>query len=146
MHRTFYGPTFKGDVYALAAAREALAVYREADVPRHVGDHGSRLREGVNSLCREAGLRAELSGPPFRMVLTFQEPNERRQVLLRTLAQQELLKRGILTYKGFLLPSLAHDEQALQEALAAFAAALPVVAAADSDDAFARHLEIPAVL
>ncbi len=146
MHRTFYGPTFKGDVPALAAAREALAVYREADVPAHLGDHGRRLRDGVNRVCREAGLRAELSGPPFRMVLSFHEPDGPRQVLLRTLAQQELLKRGILTYKGFLLPSFAHDEVALGETLAAFTGALAVVAAAGADGEFARRLEIPPIV
>jgi glutamate-1-semialdehyde aminotransferase len=141
----YYLPTFKSEVYSLAAAKAALAVYRECDVPGHVWAYGNQLKDGVNELCRRFAVPAELTGPPFRMVLAFREPDVQRLTMMRTLVQQELLKRGVLTFMGFMLPSYAHDAQALAETLEAFAHALRVVAEAAADDSFAARLEIPPI-
>lgn len=145
MGRIHYGPTFKGEVYSFAAARAVLAVYRKEDVAGHVWRYGSGLLEGVNQLCRRLEAPAELIGPPFRMVLAFQEADAERVTLMRTLVLQELVKKGVLTYKGFMLPSYAHDDRALAQTLRAFEHALGVLVAAVRQDAFARYLEIPAV-
>lgn len=145
MSKIYYGPTFKSEAYSFAAAREALTIYKEQDVPGHVWRYGKRLKGAVEQLCRDAGVPAELTGPPFRMNLIFREPDERRAVLMRTLVQQELVRRGVITYKGFMLPSLAHDEQAFQETVAAFEHALTVLARAAREDAYARYLEIPPI-
>src|SRR5262249_54470295 len=124
MHRVYYGPTFQSEVYSLAAAKEALTIYGEVDVPGHIWDHGNRLKAGINRICHDLGVHAEMIGPPFRMVLSFREAEAHHVTLMRTLVQQELLKRGVLTYMGFMLPSYAHDDQALEETLEAFAHAL----------------------
>lgn len=144
--KIYYGPTFKGGVYSFAAAKEALALYRRHDVPGHVWKYGERLKQGVNALCRKVGAPAELIGPPFRMVLAFRETDERRLPLLRTLVQQELVKRGVLTYRGFMLPSYAHDERAMKHTLRAFEHALGVLVQALKQDALARYLEVPPLL
>jgi glutamate-1-semialdehyde aminotransferase/predicted aldo/keto reductase-like oxidoreductase len=141
--RIYFGPTFKGEVYSFAAAREAQAVYAEQDVPAHVWGYGDRLRQGVNERCQSAGVAAEVVGPPFRMVLAFAEPDPARLALMRTLLQQELVRAGVLTYKGFMLPSLAHDDRALEQTLHAFEGALGLLARAMREDSFVRYLEIP---
>lgn len=143
MSKIFYGPTFKSEAYSFAAAREALTIYAEQDVPGHVWGYGNRLRAAVNQLSRDIGVPAELTGPPFRMNLIFKEPDSRRVVLMRTLVQQELLKKGVLTYRGIMLPSLAHDDEAFRETLDAFQHALVALARARREDAYAKYLEIP---
>ena len=143
MSRIFYGPTFKSEAYSFAAAREALAIYEEEDVPGHVWSYGNRLKSAVNQLSRDLGLPAELTGPPFRMNLIFHEPDEWRVVLMRTLVQQELVKGGVLTFRGVMLPSLAHDDEAFRETIAAFERALLTLARAAREDAYAKYLEIP---
>lgn len=143
MSKIFYGPTFKSEAYSFAAAREALKIYAEQDVPGHVWGYGTRLKAAVNQLSRDIGVPAELTGPPFRMNLIFKEPDERRVVLMRTLVHQELVKRRVLTYRGFMLPSLAHDDEAFRETMDAFQHALEVLARAVREDAFAKYLEIP---
>jgi glutamate-1-semialdehyde 2,1-aminomutase len=144
MARIYYGPTFKGEVYSFAAARASLLLFRRLDVPARIARFGERLRSGVDERCRRFGIPAGLSGPPFRMVLSFRESDPERLVQLRTLAHQELVKAGVLTYRGFLLPSLAHDDSALQETLKAFDRALEVVArASNGPHALARYLDIP---
>lgn len=146
LHRIAYMPTFKGEIYSFAAARAALRLYGEIDVPGHVHDYGLRLKEGVTDLCRARGLPARMIGPPFRMTLAFAEADGERQTLLRTLLQQELARRGVLTFKGFMLPSWAHDDAALEITLRAFDAALGVLADSLIDGSLLRRLEIPDVL
>ena len=143
MERIYFGPTFKGEVYSFAAARAALAIYAEQDVPAQVWDHGERLRRGIDERCRAAGVAAEVIGPPFRMVLRFAASDPARVVLMRTLLQQELVRAGVLTYKGFMLPSLAHDDDALEQALQAYDGALRLLARAIREDQFVRYLEVP---
>ena len=143
MPRAFYGPTYKGEVYSLAAARAALEAYRREPVAERVWGFGQRMKEGTNRICRGLGLQAEMAGPPFRFGLVFGERNPSQLLLLRALYIQELLKEGIITYNGVMLPSYAHDEKALQETLAAMASALERVCRSDRDGALHRDLDFP---
>jgi glutamate-1-semialdehyde 2,1-aminomutase len=141
--RISFEPTFKGEVYSLAAAREALAIYRETDVPAQIGRFSESLRASINHECRRLGVAAEVIGPPFRMLLAFTEAHVGRRALMRTLVQQELFKNGVLTTQLLLLPSTAHDDAALAITRVAFERALTVLAEAMAGDCFAAYLEIP---
>jgi glutamate-1-semialdehyde 2,1-aminomutase len=145
MSKIFYGPTFKSEAYSFAAAKEALTIYQEQDVPGHIWSYGNRLKSTVNELCQQIGVPAEMTGPPFRMNLIFKEPDAQRIVLMRTLVQQELVKKGVITYRGFMLPSLAHDDQAFKETIDAFQHAFIVLAQAAREDAYTKYLEIPPI-
>jgi glutamate-1-semialdehyde aminotransferase len=141
-----YGPTFKGEVYSFAAAKEALTIYKEQDIPRHVWSHGNRLKEGVNRICQRFCVPAEMVGPPFRMLLIFHEADAYRRDLMRTLVQQALLKKGILSLYGVIMvPSYAHDDEALAETLSAFEQVLRLLAEVEANDVFANYLEIPLI-
>jgi glutamate-1-semialdehyde aminotransferase len=112
-------------------------------VAEHVWRFGNQLKQGVNALCAELGVAAALTGPPFRMGLSFDEPDPDRLSLKRTLYQQELLKAGVITYDGVMLPSFAHDPAVLTVTLAAIRGALGAVARAAREDDFDRYLELP---
>jgi glutamate-1-semialdehyde 2,1-aminomutase len=146
LSRIFYHPTFKGEVYSFAGAVAALELYQTQDVPGQIHAYGTRLKDGINRISRDVGVRGRMVGLPYRMVYQFLEPDESRRCLQRTLLLQELLKRGILTFRGFMLPSLAHGEQEMDKTLAAFRAALQRVQEISADDSFASHLEIPLVV
>jgi glutamate-1-semialdehyde aminotransferase len=141
--RIFFDPTFKGEAYSLAAAREALDIYREQDIPARIWSFGTRLREMIDQACDNLGLPARLIGPPFRMMLAFKEEDARRRTLMRTLVQQEMLKGEVLTTQNLFLPSIAHDDDALEDTRRAFERALAVLAEAMDGDRFAAYLEIP---
>lgn len=141
--RIFFDPTFKGEAYSFAAAREALSIYREEDIPARVRDFGNRLRAVIDQACKNLCIPARVIGPPFRMLLAFSEADGRRRTLLRTLVQQELLKGGVLTTQNLFLPSAAHDDDALEATGRAFEHALGVLAEAMDGDRFAAYLEIP---
>ena len=88
-------------------------------------------------------MRATCLGPPFRLGMTFHETNSERLRFKRTLYIQELLKAGIITYNGIMLPSYAHTEHELAVTLDSIGKALEIIQAADRQDAFHRYLEIP---
>jgi hypothetical protein len=77
------------------------------------------------------------------MLLALEEPDRRRRTLMRTLIHQELFKGGILTAQNLLLPSVAHDDAALDETERAFDRVLRTLAEATESDGFAAYLEIP---
>jgi glutamate-1-semialdehyde 2,1-aminomutase len=143
MPRAFYGPTYKGEVYSLVAARTALETYRCKPVAEHVWSFGQKVKAEANRICHALGFQAEMSGPPFRFGPVFGKRDPIQLLLLRALYVQELLKQGVITYNGVMLPSYAHDEQALDETLAAMASALECVFRSARDGTLHRDLDFP---
>jgi glutamate-1-semialdehyde 2,1-aminomutase len=143
MSKTYYGPTFKGEMYSFAAAKAAIEIYRTEPVADFVWDYGARLRHGINTICCDLNLKAQCLGPPFRMGLAFDEPDRDKLRLKRTLYYQELLKFGVITYNGIMLPSYAHNDAVFQETLKAIQFSLEQVKMADHTDSFSEHIEIP---
>jgi len=140
-----YFPTFRGEVYSLAAAVAALKIHSSQDVPEKIHVFGLELKNTVNDLSRELGVEGEMIGVPFRMIYKFHESDEFQRILKRTFLQQELLQRGILTFQGYMLPSIAHGEKEMKETISAFRAALQRVQEVSSEQAFARYLDIPLI-
>jgi glutamate-1-semialdehyde aminotransferase len=140
-----YMPTFRGEVYSLAAAAAALQIHQREDVPAKVHAIGSALKDAINRLSRELNVGGEMIGVPFRMIYRFDEPDMQQRVLMRTLLQQELLQRGVLTYKGFMLPSLAHGAADIEQTVSAFRGALTQVQEVAANGTFVQHLEIPLI-
>jgi len=146
MGRIFYpGPTYRGEAYSLAAAKATLEIYRREPVVEHVNDYGRRLKQGLNRLCGELGVRAECAGPDYRLIFVFHDEDAPRFRLQRTLFVQELLRGGILTNIGAMVPSYAHDEAALARTLEVAGAALATVAEGLRRDDLEHRIEIPPV-
>jgi len=141
--KIFYEPTFKGEMYSFAAAREASAIYGEEDVPAHVAAYGERLGVMAREVSTAFGVAAEMIGPPFRRMLVFREEDPRKRTLLRTLFHQELLRQGVLTTQNLFLPSLAHDDEAFALTRRAFELAFALLAEASATDRIVSYLEIP---
>src|SRR5262249_477209 len=134
MANAHYTPTFRGEVYSLAAAKAAIHIYRQEPVAQYVWDYGTNLQQGINRLSQDLGVGAACLGPPFRMTTTFLDIDAERLRLKRTLYHQELLAAGVVTCGGTMLPSYAHDEKALQTTLEAVGHALESVRAAEREN------------
>ena len=142
-HKTHFCPTFRGEVYSLAAARAALEIYRTEPVADHIWAHGESLRRGIQDACRHAGVDGECTGAPFHLLFVFREPDPIRRRWKRTLLMQELLREGIFTVSGMMLPSYAHDDEVLQRAVAAYGQAFELIAHADRRGDLPRYIELP---
>ena len=141
--RTHYCPTFKGEVYTFAAAKAAIEIYRSEPVAEHIWRHGEELREGIHTIAEDLRLAVECKGPPFRMGVHFEDPDGAATRFKRTLFMQELLKGGVITVTGVMLPSYAHDKVIMRQTLEVIGAALEVVARASRTGDYDRLIEIP---
>lgn len=143
LYRISYSPTFKGEVFSFAAAKEALSIYMEEDVPSYIDAFGNKLMSEINSLCQRYNVPASVIGYPFRMVFAFHADDYEKRVMARTLLVQELTKNGIITWKGIFMPSYSHSENDLEEIVQAFDKTLSVLATAWQKNSLMEYLEIP---
>jgi len=124
-----FGMTFRGETLSLAAARAVLKTLKKKPVAEHLAMIGNQVREAFLRACAQTGVRCDLTGPPARMTFLFQDQGGLTSESIRLLFLQECLKNGVFT-NGNLLPSFAHDEEAIERSVQGFSKALKVVAEA----------------
>jgi glutamate-1-semialdehyde aminotransferase len=145
MDRAFsvgYGPTFQGEVHALAAADAALEVFATEPVCERLNAVGARLRGAILDSARAHGVVLEILGVAPRQVIEFAAAGGCSGVWLRTFFCQELLAEGILC-TGTLLPSYAHTDADLAWACGVFDAVLGRLAAAVADGTLRQRVAMP---
>jgi len=136
----FFSFTFGGEALSLAAAKATITKLREGKVIPHLWAQGRRLQDGYNTLAAEAGLaeRTRCIGLPPRTVLTFTDRQGQDSLAMKSLFQQEVVRRGILFAGGFNL-CYRHSDADVVRTLEVCRAALGVVAEAlDADDVQGR--------
>ena len=133
----FFSSTFGGDAVSLAAAQATLAKMQNEPVFEHLWRQGQKLQDGYNELAREHGV-GDLTGcvglAP-RTVATFSDPESGQDSpVLRSLMQQELVRRGVLFLFGFNISYALNDDD-VDHTLEALRSAMGVMASAiDSGD------------
>lgn len=121
----FYG-TFGGEALSLAAARETMLELREKDVPQHLAIQGGKMKIGFNEIAEKLGMPyVSCKGYDFRSILTF-DANAGNPLEMKSLLQQEMIKRGIL-WGGFHNMSYSHTDEDIEYTLKAYKDALPVL-------------------
>ncbi len=134
----FFSFTFGGEAVALAACRATVEKLRMQPVLEHVWRQGRRLQDGVNAAASSLGLESHVQcvGLPPRTVVVFKDGSGQDSLTLRSLFQQELIKRDILFSVGF-NPSWAHADEDVERTLEACSEALRIVS---------RGLENPRII
>jgi glutamate-1-semialdehyde 2,1-aminomutase len=122
-----YGMTFRGETLSFAAARAVLHELRARPVGEHLAEIGAQVRASFDRVCGAAGVRASLLGPEARMTFAWGNNTAVPPERLESLFILECARQGVLT-NGNILPSLAHDDEAVQRTEAAFRAAVERVA------------------
>jgi glutamate-1-semialdehyde aminotransferase len=148
MDKIRYHPTFKGEPHAFAAALQALRIH-EAERPyRAVWNFGSKLMEGIDALCRRHKIAAKMEGLPIRTVLRFTPASHdpARGPLIRTFLQQQLLQHGLVTFRGFMMPTAAHSQEDLTDTLSIFDRSLKALREAELAHTLVQQLELPLIL
>jgi len=124
--RIAYGMTGRGESLAMAAATAALAVHQSASVAQHVEGIGQALRAGFAAACQQQGVDAHLVGHPAMQGFVLPEGWEAP-------FYSACRQRGVFT-NGYLLPSLAHDEESVRSSCEVFAESLAACSQADLGD------------
>lgn len=116
----FFSLTFGGETLSLAAAIATIQYIHEKRVIPFLWKQGEKLKGGIQQRIREKGLEGSLSidGFPIRTVLSF-KGEERARLKMKTLFQQECVKRGIL-FTGEHNISLPHDDEKIERVLSVY--------------------------
>jgi glutamate-1-semialdehyde-2,1-aminomutase len=127
----FFSFTFGGETLSLAAAQATIAEMREKNVIAHLWEQGQRLKDGYNLLARAFGVErnTQCVGLPPRTVAVFKDDSGAESLALKSLFQQECLKRGILFSGGHNL-CLSHSHDDIDRTLRAYRSAMEVLAEA----------------
>jgi glutamate-1-semialdehyde 2,1-aminomutase/spore coat polysaccharide biosynthesis protein SpsF len=117
----FFSFTFGGETTAIAAALATLDVMEKHKYWTHCWKLGGQLQDGYRALAKEFNLGAvtDCAGLPPWTVVTFADQAPWVGMQLKTLFQQEMLRRGIL-FSGSQFISLAHSAADIDRTLDAF--------------------------
>jgi len=124
----FFSFTFGGETMGLAAAMATLDVLEREDYWGHVWRIGAQLQNGYRALVSEFSLGSisDCQGMPPWTIVTFADTPRWSGLQLKTLFQQEMLRRGVL-FSGSQFLSLAHTQADIAHTLAAYRDAMRVL-------------------
>ncbi len=136
----FFYTTFGGEALSLAAAVATIHELREKDVPASLRGIGGRLVDGYNALAHELSMDyTKCIGMGARSMVTF-APGAGNTLEMKSLVQQELLKRGIL-WQGMHAISHSHNVQDIDYTLAAYREVLAILKRAVAERNPAKYLK-----
>ncbi len=121
LDKTFFSFTYGGDCIGLAAAEACIPKLEREKVPDHLAKVGLLLKEGFNELVLMHGLGdfIECLGYPCRTIVSFNGQGKFDELEMKSIFQQELIRRGIL-WSAYHALSWSHKESDIQLTLNAF--------------------------
>jgi glutamate-1-semialdehyde aminotransferase len=122
----FFYTTFGGEALSLAAAKATIEELRDKKVPEFLLKQGKKLREGYNTIAANLGMNyTKCSGFDCRTIITF-DASAGNPLEMKSLVQQEMIKRGIL-WGGFHNMSFSHSDEDIEYTLKVYKEALPIL-------------------
>ncbi|MGQ9797932.1 MAG: aminotransferase class III-fold pyridoxal phosphate-dependent enzyme [Ignavibacterium sp.] len=124
----FFFSTFGGEALSLAAVKATVTEIIEKNVPAHLAKQGKKLKDGYNSIAQKLGMDyTKCSGFDCRTIITFDgEKSGCNPLEMKSLVQQEMIKRGIL-WGGFHNVSFSHTDEDIEYTLKAYEDVLPIL-------------------
>ena len=135
----FFFTTFGGEALSLAAAKATIEFMKTNNVQEYLALQGKKLKEGYNHIALHHDMGyTRCSGFNFRSIVSFNssagDPLE-----LKSLVQQELIKRGIL-WSGFHNMSYSHSDADIEYTLSAYEEILPILKKAVDEKNVRKYL------
>jgi len=122
----FFYTTFGGEALALAAAKTTIIELRDKNVPEYLANQGKKLKDGYNKIVEEIEINyTKCIGYECRSLITF-DPSAGNPLEIKSLVQQEMIKRGIL-WGGFHNMSYSHSNEDIEYALKVYREVLPIL-------------------
>ena len=124
----FFFTTFGGEALSLAAAKATIEEIRDKSVPAYLARQGKKLKDGYNKIVNELEIDySKCTGYDCRSIITFDAAKSGQNPLeLKSLVQQEMIKRGIL-WGGFHNMSFSHSDEDVEYTLKAYQDVLPIL-------------------
>ena len=122
----FFYTTFGGEALSLAAAKATIDELKEKSVPEYLATKGKILKDGYNEIANEFDINyTKCVGYECRSLITF-DTSAGNPLEIKSLVQQEMIKRGIL-WGGFHNMSYSHSDEDIEYTLKAYRDVLPVL-------------------
>lgn len=122
----FFFTTFGGEALSLAAAKATINELKEKNVPAQLAKQGKKLKDGYNKIAQELDMSySKCSGYDCRTIMTF-DPSAGNSLEMKSLVQQEMIKRGIL-WGGFHNMSFSHTDEDVEYTLKVYREVLPIL-------------------
>ena len=136
----FFYTTFGGEALSLAAVKATVTEIKEKNVPAYLQKQGNKLKEGYNKIAADLDMNyTKCSGYDCRTIISFNE-TAGNPLELKSLVQQELIKRGIL-WSGFHNMSFSHSDKDIEYTLGAYKEVLPILKQAVNEKNVAGYLK-----
>jgi len=114
--QVFFYNTFGGEALSLAAAKATINEICKNNVPSYLRNLGAKLKNGYNKIAGAMNIEfSKCIGYDARTMIAFNE-EYKNPLELKSLMQQEMLKRGIL-WSGFHNISYSHTESEIDYTL-----------------------------
>jgi glutamate-1-semialdehyde 2,1-aminomutase/spore coat polysaccharide biosynthesis protein SpsF len=138
----FFSFTFGGEVLSLVASIATTHEMKSKNVIAHLWEQGRRLMDGYNVLAKEYGLsdNTRCIGLAPRTVITFKDQSGAESLMMKSLFQQECLKRGIL-FSGGQNICFSHSEGDIDHTLRVYRTVMEILADAIRKGDVAQRLE-----
>lgn len=122
----FFFNTFGGEALSLAAAKATINEMIEKNVPAQLAKQGNKLKLGYNKIAEDLGMHyTKCSGFDCRTIITF-DSSTGNPLEMKSLVQQEMIKRGIL-WGGFHNMSFSHTDEDIEYTLKTYRESLPIL-------------------
>jgi len=124
----FFFSTFGGEALSLAAAKATINEINEKNVPAYLAKQGKKLKDGYNNITVELGIGyTKCVGYDCRTIITFDQSKSGQNSLeMKSLVQQEMIKRGIL-WGGFHNMSFSHTDDDVDYTLRVYREVLTIL-------------------
>lgn len=128
--------TYGGETHHLRAAQKSIEILNQNDyeVTKHIWSVGRKIKDSYNNIVEKYSLQeyTKMMGVDCRPYFYFKDST------LRTLFQQEMIKRGVLL-QG-IIPSYSHRDSEMDQTVEAFEYSLKILAEAIADNAVEKLL------
>lgn len=124
--KVFFYTTFGGEALSLAAAKATINFMKEHNVAEYLAKQGQRMIDGYNAIAEKLDMPyTKCTGFSCRSIVTF-DASAGNPLEMKSLVQQELIKRGIL-WGGFHNMSYSHKDEEIEYTLKAYEEVLSIL-------------------
>jgi glutamate-1-semialdehyde 2,1-aminomutase/spore coat polysaccharide biosynthesis protein SpsF len=142
----FFSFTFGGETLSIAAAIATIKELKEKNVIYFLWAQGRKLSDGVNELIRKHKLEKHVfyQGLPPRAVMGFRDEKGDDDLELKSLFQQEAIRRGVL-FTGAHNISFSHTDDVIERTLEIYDEVMSICKDTIEENNIKERLEGPTV-
>lgn len=126
--QAFWSTTYGNESFSMGVALDTLEFIEKEKVIPFIWEQGKKLYEGFDRISEQNGLKEFFfcNGAPPRHIQVFKNPEGQPDLGIKTLFQQECVKRGVITLGCHNL-SFAHTDEVVEKILTVYSEVLALI-------------------